>query len=131
MDDALKLIMPPKHYSLSTEERQGYLYVHLASETISEEIIRGYVAEMVEASERTHSDRIMLYRDIPAVMTEGEVFHTVSDSLQAFRGRKLALVNPYPEIMKELKFGMTVGQNRGGNYAVFESTSEAEEWLLA
>lgn len=122
--------MFPKPYDLSTEERPGYLYIHLRSDTISEEIIRGYVSDIVENSDRTGLDHILLYRDVPAIMTEGEVFHTVNDSLEALRGKKLALVNPHPALDKELKFGMTVGRNRGGNYQVFATIEAAEHWLL-
>lgn len=121
---------PDKPYTLNFAERPGYLYAHLTSETISEAIIRGYVSEIVAESDSTGRDRIMLVRDIPVVMTEGDVFHTVTDSLDMLRGKKLAIVNPHEVIEKELQFGMTVGQNRGGNYAVFADETAAEEWLL-
>lgn len=120
----------PKEYTLTFEVRPGYLYAHLASDKITVDIIRGYVEEIVAKSRETGLDRILLYRDIPAVLTEGEVFHTVSDSLEALRGKKLALVNPYSDIEKPLRFGMTVGQNRGGNYASFDALETAEACLL-
>lgn len=120
----------PKEYTLTFEVRPGYLYAHLASDKITVDIIRGYVEEIVAKSGETGLDRILLYRDIPAILTEGEVFHTVSDSLEALRGKQLALVNPYSDIEKPLRFGMTVGQNRGGNYASFDTVEAAEVWLL-
>lgn len=119
-----------KPYTLNFSERPYYLYAHLTSDNISEEIIRGYVSELVAESDSTGRDRIMLFRDIPVVMTEADVFHTVSESLEMLRGKKLAIVNPHAVVEKELKFGMTVGQNRGGNYAVFDNEAAAEAWLL-
>jgi hypothetical protein len=54
----------------------------------------------------------------------------VSESLDALAGKKLALVNPHAAIEAEVNFGMTVGQNRGGNYRSFETVPDAEAWLL-
>lgn len=122
---------PNKPYTLTFTDRPDYLYAHLTSDTISEEIISAYVSDIVTESEAKDRHRIMLFRDIPVVMTEGDVFYTVSESLELLRGKKLAIVNPYPVIAKELNFGMTVGQNRGGNYAVFDDEGAAEAWLLA
>lgn len=111
--------------------RPGYLYAHLKGDTISVEIIRSYVAEIVEQSNATGLQSILLYRDIPAVLSEAETFFTVRESLESFRGKKLALVNPHSGIDKEVKFGVTVGHNRGGNYADFEDIASAESWLLS
>jgi len=122
---------PVKAYELSFDERPGYLYAHLKGETISADVIRNYVREIVAKSTETGQPRIMLYRDIPAVLSEAEVFHTVRESLDALRGKKLALVNPHAAIQKALEFGMVVGHNRGGNYASFEDVETAERWLLA
>lgn len=119
-----------KPYTLNFTERPEYLYAHLTAETISADIIRGYVSEVAAKSDSTGKHRILLFRDIPVVMTEGDVFHTVSESLELLRGKKLAIVNPHAVIEKELQFGMTVGQNRGGNYAVFDNEASAETWLM-
>ena len=122
---------PSQPYELTFEDRPGYLYAHLKGDTISSEVIRSYVAEIVAKSNSTGQGRILLYRDIPAVLSEGETFFTVRESLESLRGKKLALVNPHADINKEVKFGMTVGHNRGGNYADFEDIPSAEIWLLS
>jgi hypothetical protein len=120
-----------KPYNLTFDERPAYLYAHLTGDTISVEIIRDYIAEVVAKSNATGKRRIMLYRDIPAVLPESQTFFTVRDSLEALRGKKLALVNPHAGIQKELAFAVTVGLNRGGNYADFTNIDAAERWLLA
>ena len=122
---------PPEPYELNFETRPGYLYAHLQGETISVDVIRSYVAEVVAKSNETGLDRVLLYRDIPTVLSEAQTFFTVNESLEALRGKKLALVNPHENIQRELKFGMTVGHNRGGNYADFEDIASAEAWLLS
>jgi hypothetical protein len=104
--------------------------VSLAGETISESIIRDYIADIVNECVKTGNDRILLYRDIPAVLPEGSVYHTVSASLDALRGKRVALVNPHSQLDTEVQFGVTVGQNRGGNYASFDNVDEALVWLL-
>ena len=121
---------PAKPYKITFSERTAYLYAHLEGDTISEEIISGYITEVVEKSNETGLHKILLYRDIPAVLTDGEVFRTVNDSLRALTGKKVALVNPHAAIQTIVEFGMTVGQNRGGNYQSFTNVAEAEAWLL-
>jgi hypothetical protein len=122
---------PSDTYQLSFEVRPEYLYAELRARSISEEIIRGYVTELVAKSRESGRDRILLYRDIPAIMATYQVFSTVNESLNALRGKKLALVNPHASIDEDLEFGLTVGQNRGGNYRRFTNIPDAEAWLLA
>jgi len=120
-----------KPYDLTFDERPGYLFAHLQGDTISVEVIRDYIAEIVVKSNATGKQRIMLYRDIPAVLPESQTFFTVSASLEALRGKKVALVNPHTALDREVEFGVTVGLNRGGNYANFNDVDTAERWLLA
>ena len=121
---------PTKPYKLTFTVYPEYLYANLTGDTISVEIIRDYISEIVAKCDATGKHRILLYRDIPAVLPGFEVFHTVKDSLGALTGKKLALVNPHAAIGPEVDFGMTVGQNRGGNYSSFNNVSDAEAWLL-
>lgn len=121
---------PTKSYLLTFSEHPEYLYANLTGDTISEDIIRDYIAEIVARSNETGKHRILLYRDIPAVLSESEVFHTVNESLDALIGKKLALVNPHAAIQMGVEFGVTVGQNRGGNYRSFTNVADAEAWLL-
>ncbi len=119
-----------KPYLITFTVNPEYLYADLKGETISAEIIRDYIREIVAKSNETGKHRILLYRDIPAVLSGGEVFFTVSESLDALMGKKLALVNPHLAIESAIDFGVTVGQNRGGNYRSFNNVAAAEEWLL-
>jgi hypothetical protein len=121
---------PTKPYLLTFTEHPEYLYVKLTGDTISAEIIRDYIGEIVARCNATGKHRILLYRDIPALLSGGEVFHSVNESLDALRGKKLALVNPHSAIEAGIDFGMTVGQNRGGNYRSFKTVEDAEAWLL-
>ena len=122
---------PLKSYLLTFTEHPEYLYANLTANTISSEIIRGYTEEIVARCNETGKHRILLYRDIPALLSEGEVFHTVKESLDALLGKKLALVNPHAAIQPGIEFGVTVGQNRGGNYCSFTNVADAEAWLLS
>lgn len=124
------MAIPTKPYLLTFTVYPKYLYANLTGDTISVVIIRDYIREVVAKSNETGKDRILLYRDIPAVLSEGETFYTVSESLDALRGKKVALVNPHAAIETEVDFGVTVGQNRGGNYRSFNNVPDAEAWLL-
>ena len=119
-----------KPYLLTFREHPEYLYASLTGETISADIIRDYISEIVAKSDETGKRRILFYRDIPAVLSEVQTFYTVSESLEALRGKTLALVNPHENIETAVDFGVTVGQNRGGNYRSFKTIGEAEAWLL-
>jgi hypothetical protein len=121
---------PTKPYQLTFSVHPEYLYANLSGDTISVEIIRDYIGEIVAMCEETGRRRILLYRDIPAVLSGFGVFHTVNESLGALTGKKLALVNPHVALEPEVDFGMTVGQNRGGNYRSFNNIADAEAWLL-
>jgi hypothetical protein len=121
---------PIKPYQLTFTVHPEYLYANLTGKTISVQIIRDYISEIVAKCDETGRRRILLYRDIPAVLSGGEVFHTVNESLSALAGKKLALVNPHADIEEKIDFGMTVGQNRGGNYRSFKTVADAEAWLL-
>ena len=121
---------PAKPYLLTFSVHPKYLYAHLTGDTISVEIIRDYVSEIVAECDKTGKHSILLYRDIPALLSEGEVFFTVNESLEALSGKKLALVNPHADIETAVDFGVTVGQNRGGDYRSFNNVAAAEAWLL-
>lgn len=121
---------PSKPYQLTFTIHPDYLYVDLKGETISAEIISGYIAEIVAKSDETGQHRILLFRDIPAILSGGEVFFTVNQSLETLVGKKLALVNPHKDIATAVDFGVTVGQNRGGNYRSFDNVAAAKAWLL-
>ena len=121
---------PTKPYQLTFTVHPEYLYVNLTGDKISAQIIRDYISEIVAECNATGRHSILLYRDIPAVLSGGEVFHTVTESLVALRGKKLAIVNPHTAIETEVDFGVTVGQNRGGNYGSFKTVADAEAWLL-
>ena len=119
-----------KAYRLTFTEYAQYLFADLKGETISAEIIRDYIGEIVAKCAETGKNRILLYRDIPAVLSGGETFFTVSESLDALAGKKLAIVNPHSSVDSVVDFGVTVGQNRGGNYRSFDNVAAAEEWLV-
>lgn len=121
---------PTKPYQLIFTVHPEYIYANLTSATISAQIIRDYIGEIVARCDATGRQRILLYRDIPAVLPGYEVFHTVNESIGALTGKKLALVNPHAAIEPEVGFAMTVGQNRGGNYRSFNNVADAEAWLL-
>lgn len=119
-----------KNYELAFTEHPEYIYAELKGESISADIIREYVAELAAKCKETGKSRILLYRDIPAVMSGGQVYFTVTEALDPLAGKKIALVNPYKDIAKSIEFGMTVGQNRGANYRMFDNKTDAKRWLL-
>ncbi len=57
------------------------------------------------------------------------VFNLTSDFVDGIGRRKVAVVNPFPELREDLKFTIQVATNRGARYKLFDTIEEAEEWL--
>jgi hypothetical protein len=125
------MIAPPAEYKLTFEERQGYLYAHVQSDSIDENGIIAYLTEVTNTCLETKSDRVLVVRDITATLGIANQFHTTTDFVERMTSRKVAFVNPYPFVEDEMAFAITVAKNRGGNFRLFRDIESAEQWLLA
>jgi hypothetical protein len=121
---------PTTGYELTFEERPGYLYVRIQASAITEEIAKNYLREIAARCVETGCERLMLYRDIPEMLADAPLFFISADFQQQIRGTKTAFVNPYAANEDSFDFAVRVSTNRGADYAVFNTTSAAEKWLL-
>jgi hypothetical protein len=117
-------------YKLSFEERSGYLYARVEAKQTSTATSKAYLAEVRAECNAHRSTRLMIDRRIPHVMSVIGFYNVFGNSVETFRGIKVAWLNPYPENQEMLEFAMTAANNRGARYALFRDEREAEEWLL-
>lgn len=124
------MLTEKKSYLLVFTESPDYLYANLSAETLDEEIIREFLREIREKSDQSGLDRILVYRNIPLVWIKKSLIDSVNEWIETFKGKKVALVNPYSELDAEMGYAMTVAQNAGGNHDLFSDIKSAQEWLL-
>jgi hypothetical protein len=122
---------PGKPYQLTFDERTNYLYAHVSAPAIDEEMARAYLGEIAAKCHELETKRLMIYRDIPAVLDTTAMYFAASHVRSVLRGIKTAFVNPYESNDKMLQFATTVGHNFGEMHELFNDPAKAESWLLA
>ncbi len=117
-------------YDLTFENRPAYLYAEVRSEEMTEAIARAYLTEIAEKCTQTGSKYVMIYRNVPVMLPDGDLFDTTKFFLELMHGRQVAFVNPHTKISEDMEFAVRIGTNRGGVYGLFNSVAEAEEWIF-
>lgn len=119
---------PP--YTLTFEERPGYLYARVSAGTIDAETAIEYLFKVAEKCDEIKCDRLMLERDIPVMLPTGDLFFTTQKFLERIKDIRVAFVNPHAPIREDMKFAIMIGTNRGALYSLHDNTASAERWLL-
>lgn len=117
-------------YDLIFEHREGYLYACVTAAKIDRKTALEYLHRVADAVRDSPYNRLMLERDIPAVLSTADIFFTAEDFLDLVRGLRVAFVNTHATIQAELEFAMLIGTNRGAKYGLFNNVPDAEKWLL-
>lgn len=117
-------------FEIEFEERPGYLYAHVRSETIDPDSATSYLSMVAERCAESKCRRLMMVRDIPVILPDIDLFFAAQGFLEKLRGRKVAIVNPHPSIDDEVKFAVMISTNRGGNFSFHQCPEDAEKWLL-
>lgn len=121
---------PTTPYELTFEVREHYLYAHVVATTIDEKSALSYLRKVAARCNELEATRMVLYRDIPVMLPDGVLFMVTTEFLEMIRGIKTAFVNPHISNEDAFDFAMTVGLNRGADYALFNNVADAEAWLL-
>lgn len=116
-------------YELRLEERPGFLYAHVTAPRITEEIAFAYLDEVLAKCRARGYRRLLLHREIPAMLPDGDLFFVASEFQRRLAGIRTAFVNPVEKNSETFGFAVTVGQNRGGQYGLFDNDADAEAWL--
>ena len=115
---------------MSFEQRDGYVFAVVKADAIDAVAALEYLTEVAGECTQLGCERLMLYRDIPAMLPDGDLFFVTKRFLSMIGGTKVAFVNPHAKISTDMHFAMTIGNNRGANYSLFGCAETAEEWLL-
>jgi len=117
-------------YDLIFEDRSGYLYACVTAAEIDRETALNYLEKVADRITDSRYERLMLERDIPAMLAPADLFFTTEDFLRMIGGTCVAFVNRHATIQAEMEFAMMIGTNRGAKYRLFSDATKAEKWLL-
>jgi hypothetical protein len=123
---------PIHRYTLTFEERPGYLYVYVEGPHDSYEISRSFWLRIAQRAAEIEAAGVMIDENIAENVPLADVFKLAAEIPEmGFGDIPIAFVDRYLDQNEANEFGALVAQNRGANGRVFNSTSAAEEWLLA
>lgn len=118
-----------KPYRLTLINREFYVYAHVKADAITPEISAEYLAEIVESCKKFGKDRLLIYRDIPEMLSPENIRNVSTDFVALVGGIKTAAVNPYlsPPVLED----STKHLPHEKTFHVFTNFKEAEAWLLS
>jgi hypothetical protein len=131
MSNIKSSLEPADLYTIEFEHRPKYLYAFISGKDDSLEITRSYWQKMLDEC-RTHGfDKLLVEENLEDSLSMPEVYEFASEYLEmGFRQIIVAFVDRYPEQRQLNRFGELVATNRGGRIRVFDSVSDAKQWLL-
>jgi hypothetical protein len=118
-------------YTLTFEERPGYLYALVEADTIDRNTALAYLFEVANQCSKLGATRLMLERWIPVMLSDSDLFFTTQDFLRMMQSVRVAFLNPYLEQKDDMDFAMTIASNRGAEFRLFGDSDRAESWLRA
>jgi hypothetical protein len=124
------MAQPQPPYELVFESRKDYLYARISAKSIDPAIAMQYLSAISHKCTECRCEQLMLVRNIPKMLSDSDLYFTVTGFQHMIGTRKVAFVNPYREIREDMKFAIVVGMNRGGQFNIFDTEVEAERWLL-
>lgn len=117
-----------KPYKLTLIDRELYVYAHIKADTVTREISSQYLLEIVEACKGFGKSRLMIYRDIPEMLSAENIKGVGTKFLEIIGGIRTAAVNPY---LSEVEIRDAVDHLPDAeNFRIFTNFREAEAWLL-
>jgi hypothetical protein len=117
-------------YTLTFEQRDGYLYVHIEANAITRQIALDYLARIATKCTELDVDRVLLERAVPDFLSTVDLFFTGERFAELMRGRRVAIVNANKIDEEGLHFALMVSNNRGAQFEAYATVEAAEKWLL-
>jgi hypothetical protein len=119
-----------KPYTLSFEERNGYLYAFVCGEKDSLETSLAYWAAIAAECKARNVRRVLVEEDFKTQLSLTDMFLVASKLPELGPGLKAAFVDRQPDHHSENMFGEKVVRSHGGLGRVFQNVHDAEAWLL-
>lgn len=118
-------------YTIEFEQRPKYLYAFVSGINDSLEITRKYWLEILEECRQNGFEKLLVEENLERSLSMQEIYEFATEySLMGFREILVAFVDRYPSHQQLNRFGELVATNRGGRIRVFDTVTEAKQWLL-
>ena len=116
-------------YELKFDERPEYLYAQVISDNGSSDVTRAYLNDVAQKCKESKCERVLIDREIPDMPPDGAIYPVALEAHKGFDGKKVAIVEP-PRTYGSMNFFKIAYESLGGECRVFETVSDAEDWLL-
>lgn len=120
----------PQPYELVFDERKGYLYAGIKADLIEPRIALDYFAEIADKCASIRCKRILLDRDIPAMLPDKLLHETMKKYVEMSKGLKIAFVNKHLSLEKAWRSAIDFTTTHGADFSYFDDHAKAETWLL-
>lgn len=121
---------PDKGYSLTMEDREGYVYALAAGQTLTAQISAAYWNEIAGRCFDTQCDRVLIEKDFIDGVGPSDMLLMADHLGRLLPGRRIAFVDRHHhDDINEL--GKKLARNRDVVMQIFDSEAAAEKWLLA
>lgn len=123
-----KKMTQDKPYTLTLIRRNLYVYAHIKADVVSRELIAQYMAEVLEECRAAGKKRLMIYRDIPEMLSPDDIKVAGAEFAKMIADIRTAGVNPYLSHIEVANAFKHMSEHT--NFRLFKSFNEAEAWLL-
>lgn len=118
-------------YTIEFEHRPKYLYAFISGKDDSLDITRSYWLEMLEECRQHGFDKLLVEEALENRLSMNEIYEFASEYASlGFHKILVAFVDRYPAHQQLNRFGELVATNRGGRIRMFDTISDAKQWLL-
>src|SRR4051812_10951942 len=95
--------MPNSPMSITSEDRKNYLYFYVKANVTSPTKVLDWLSEVALLSARTRNRRILIDRDIPNVVIDGQLASAFEAVTDASLHMRIAIVNRFPEVGRDMQ----------------------------
>jgi len=117
-------------YTLTMENREGYLYAFASGERLTAQISAAYWNEIAGRCFENNTERVLIEKDFPEAVGPEDMLLMADHLGNLLPGRRIAFVDRHQhDPINEL--GKKLARNRDVMMQIFESVEKAEKWLRA
>ena len=119
-------------FTLTNEEREGYIYFHVEGRD-SLEVSKAYFSEVFRQAAELGYKKILIDEALEGGLNTIEMYD-LTEMISSVENKallKVAFVDHDAKNATDQEFGVTVVRNRGMNAKRFSSVEEARDWLLS
>ena len=118
-------------YTIEFDHRPKYLYALISGREDNLEVARKYWSELLDECRRHNFNKLLVEENLDRSLSMQEMYEfAVEHTGMGFNEILVAFVDRRPEHHQLNRFAETVAMNRGGRVRVFDTVSEAKQYLL-